>query len=108
LPWQASGACNTAGCWAYLERNQGALVHYAARLRDGEPISIASVEGSVNEIIAKLMNKKQKMRWNSAALKPFLDVRAAVLNDTLEGAFCRRYPDFHPTNGTETVVLMQQ
>ena len=41
---------------AYLERNQGALVHYAARRRRGEPISTAFVESSVNEIIAKRMN----------------------------------------------------
>jgi hypothetical protein len=49
---------------AYLERNQGVLVHYAARRRNGEPISTAFVESSVNEIVAKRMNKKQQMRWN--------------------------------------------
>ena len=47
---------------AYLERNQGALVHYAARRRSGEPISTAFVESAVNEIIAKRRNKKQQMR----------------------------------------------
>ena len=70
----------------YLERNQGALGHYAARHRNGEPISTAFVESSVNEIIAKRMNKKQQMRWNRATVQPFLDVRTAVLNDTLEDA----------------------
>ena len=44
---------------AYLERNQGALVHYAARRRNGEPISTAFMESAVNEIIAKRMNKRQ-------------------------------------------------
>jgi hypothetical protein len=34
------------------------------------------------------------MEW----LHPLLDVRAAVLNETLEGAFRRRYPDFRPVN----------
>jgi hypothetical protein len=48
----------------YLGRNQDTLVHYAARRRRGEPISTASVESAVNEIIAKRMNKKQQMRWN--------------------------------------------
>src|SRR5271166_1928723 len=43
----------------YLERNEGALVHYAARRRCGEPISTAFVESAVNEIVAKRMNKKQ-------------------------------------------------
>jgi hypothetical protein len=70
---------------AYLERNQGALVHYAARRRSGELISTAFVESAVNEIIAKRMNKKQQMRWNRATVQPFLDVRTAVLSDTLRG-----------------------
>jgi Transposase len=90
---------------AYLERNQAALVHYAARRRHGEPISTAFVESSVNEIIAKRMNKKQQMRWNRATVQPFLDVRTAVLNDTLEDAFRHRYPGFHPANGNDVVTL---
>jgi hypothetical protein len=91
---------------AYLERNQGALVHYAARRRNGEPISTAFVESAVNEIIAKRMNKKQQMRWNRATVQPFLDVRTAVLNDTLEDAFRRRYPGFRPPNIDEAVALV--
>jgi hypothetical protein len=90
---------------AYLERNQGALVHYAARRRNGEPISTAFVESSVNEIIAKRMNKKQQMRWNRATVQPFLDVRTAVLNDTLADAFRHRYPGFRPANDDEAVAL---
>ena len=90
---------------AYLERNQGALVHYAARRRNGEPISTAFVESAVNEIVAKRMNKKQQMRWNRATVQPFLDLRTAVLNDTLEGAFRRHYPGFRPADGDEVVSL---
>ncbi len=82
----------------YLERNQDALVPYAARRRRGEPISTAFVESAVNEIVAKRMAKKQQMRWNRATVQPFLDVRTAVLNDTLEGAFRQRYPGFRPAN----------
>ena len=89
---------------AYLERNQGALVHYAARRRRGEPISTAFVESSVNEIIAKRMNKKQQMRWNRATVQPFLDVRTAVLNDTLEDTFRHRYPGFRPANDDEATA----
>ncbi len=90
---------------AYLERNQGALVHYAARHRNGEPISTAFVESSVNEIIAKRMNKKQQMRWNRATAQPFLDVRTTVLNDTLADAFRHRYPGFRPANDDEAIAL---
>jgi hypothetical protein len=91
---------------AYLERNQGALVHYAVRRSNGEPISTAFVESSVNETIAKRMNKKQQMRWNRATVQPFLDLRTAVLNDTLEDAFRRRYPAFRPANGNDMVALV--
>ena len=82
----------------YLERNQDALVHYAARRRRGEPISTAFVESAVNEIVAKRMTKKQQMRWSRATVQPFLDVRTAVLNRTLEDAFRRRYPGFRPAS----------
>jgi hypothetical protein len=90
---------------AGLPRDQGALVHYAARRRRGEAISTAFVESSVNEIIAKRMNKKQQMRWNRTTVQPFLDVRTAVLNDTLEDAFRRRYPGFRPANNDDAVAL---
>jgi len=89
----------------YLERNQGALVHYAARRRHGEPISTAFVESSVAEIIAKRMNKKQQMRWNRTTVQAFLEVRTAALNDTLEDAFRRRYPGFRPANDDGAVAL---
>jgi len=82
----------------YLERNEHALVPYAARRRWGEPISTAFVESTVNEIVAKRMNKKQQMRWNRTTVQPFLDVRTAVLNDTLEDAFHYRHPGIRPAN----------
>ena len=63
------------------------------------------MESSVNEIIAKRMNKKQQMRWNRMTVQPFLDVRTAVLNDTIEDAFRRRYPGFRPANNDDAVAL---
>jgi hypothetical protein len=50
------------------------------------------------------MNKAQQMRWNRATVKPFLDVRTAVLNDTLEDAFRWRYPSFRPTQGQQVMA----
>ena len=88
----------------YLERNAGALVPYAARHRRGLPISTAFVECAVNEILAKRMNKAQQMRWNRATVQPFLDVRTAVLNDTLEDAFRQRYPGFRPAQGQQVMA----
>jgi hypothetical protein len=86
------------GLPAYLKRSQAALVPYAARRRRGEPISTAFVESAVNEIVAKRMTKKQQMRWNRATVQPFLNVRTAVLNGTLENAFRHHHPGFRPAN----------
>jgi hypothetical protein len=77
---------------------------YAARQRQGELISTAFVESAVNEIVAKRMNKKRQMRWNRTTVQPFLDVRTAVLNDTLEDAFRRRYCGFRPANNDEVTT----
>ncbi len=89
---------HTSELLGYLERNEDALVHYAARRRCDEPISTAFVESAVSEIVAKRLNKIQQMRWNRTTVKPFLDVRTAVLNDTLEEAFRHRYSGFRPAN----------
>jgi hypothetical protein len=82
----------------YLERNQAALVHYAARRRRGEAIATSFVESGVNEIMAWRMAKAQQMRWNKVTVQPVLAVRTAVLNDTLEHAFRHRYLGFRPAN----------
>ena len=88
---------------SYLEANQSALVNYGARRRRGEPISTAFVESAVNEIIAKRMVKKQQMRWNRWTVQPFLDVRVAVLDGTLERSFRQIYPNFRPANDVDLV-----
>ena len=85
----------------YLARNAAALVHYAARRRRGEPIATSFVESAVGEIISWRMAKAQQMRWSRATVQPFLDVRTAVLNDTLELAFRRRHHGFRPANDDE-------
>ena len=87
----------------YLERNEAALVHYVARRRRGEPISTAFGESAVNEIVAWRMNKAQQMRWSRTTVQPFLDVRTAVLNDTLEDAFRQRYPGFRPASDDQAL-----
>ena len=58
------------------------------------------MESAVNEIVAKRMNKKQQMRWNRTTVQPFLDLRTAVLNDTLGDAFAGAIPAFAPPTTT--------
>ena len=79
-------------------------MNYGARHRRGEPISTAFVESAINEIVARRMIKKQQMRWNRWTVQPFLDVRTAVLNDSLEASFRRLYPRFRPANDTTPIA----
>ncbi len=79
-------------------RNEAALVPYAARRRCGEATATSFVESAVDEIIAWRMTKKQQMRRNRATAQPVLDVRTAVLNNTLEDAFRSRHPGFRTAN----------
>jgi hypothetical protein len=84
---------------AYLDANADALPDYGARYRAGRPISTAFAESAVNQIIAKRMIKHQQMRWNRDTVQPFLTVRVAVLNDTLEHAFRTWHASFRPLEG---------
>jgi hypothetical protein len=95
---------HVADLLGYLERNEAALVHYAARRRRGEPIATSFVESAVDEIISWRMAKAQQMRWSKATVQSFLDVRTAVLNGTLEHAFRRRHPGFRPTNDDHKLI----
>jgi hypothetical protein len=94
----------TADLLSYFDHNEAALVHYAARRRRSEPIATSFVESAVDEIIAWRMVKRQQMRSSRATVQPFLDVRTAVLNDTLEGAFRRRHPGFRPANDDQALL----
>jgi hypothetical protein len=80
----------------YLDANADSLPNYGARYRAGAPISTAFAESAVNQIIAKRMIKRQQMRWNRDTVQPFLTVRVAVLNDTLEQAFRSWHTGFRP------------
>ena len=81
---------------SYLDANADSLPNYGACYRAGMPISTAFAESAVNAIIAKRMIKRQQMRWNRDTVQPFLTVRVAVLNDTLEQAFRSWHTGFRP------------
>ena len=97
---------HVSGLLGYLERNEAALVHYAARRQHGEPIVASFVESAVDAIISWRMVKAQQMRWSRATVPPFLDVHIAVLNDTLEHAFRRRHPGLRPANDDHRLTAM--
>ncbi len=64
------------------------------RHRCGEPISTATAEATVNQVISRRMVKKQQMRWSPRGGQVVLQVRTRVLNDDLTADFARWYPGF--------------
>ncbi len=81
----------------YITTNQSFLVNYGDRYRNGETISSAFVESTVNEVISKRFVKKQQMRWTKKGAQQLLQVRIQVLNNTLRETFCRWYPHLSET-----------
>ena len=76
----------------YIDRNSEQIPNYGERHRCGEPISTATAEATVNQVISRRMVKKQQMRWSPRGAHLLLQVRTRVLNNDLAGDFARWYP----------------
>jgi hypothetical protein len=76
----------------YITANENYIVNYGDRYRNGETISTAFVESTVNEVISKRFVKKQQMRWTKVGAHNLLQVRTQVLNDDFYQLFCKWYP----------------
>jgi hypothetical protein len=76
----------------YITANENYIVNYGDRYRNGETISTAFVESTVNEVISKRFVKKQQMRWTKAGAHNLLQVRTQVLNDDFYQLFRKWYP----------------
>ncbi len=76
----------------YIRTNQSSIPNYGDRYRNGEAISSAVAESSVNQMISKRFVKKQQMRWTRHGAHLLLQVRTRVLDDTLTATFQRWYP----------------
>ena len=63
---------------------------YAEAYRNGERISTAHVECTVNQLINWRMCKKQQMGWSRAGAQDLLHVKTAIINGRLD-----RYSGHH-------------
>ncbi|MBV9688904.1 MAG: ISKra4 family transposase [Ktedonobacteraceae bacterium] len=89
----------------YIRTNQSSIPNYGDRYRNGEPISSALAESSVNQMISKRFVKKQQMRWTKRGAHLLLQVRARVLDDTLTTTFQRWYPGLGAQDFSQESVL---
>ena len=71
------------GLETYVSGQAGLIIDYATARRDGEPISTATTEGTVQWLLHRRMGANQQMRWSPRGAHRMLQVRTAVANGTL-------------------------
>lgn len=76
----------------YIRNNRPYIPNYGDRYRNGEVISSAFVESTVNELISRRMSKKQQMRWTKEGAHLLLQTRVKTLNNDLRDQFVQWYP----------------
>jgi hypothetical protein len=69
---------------SYLYANRESTKRYAEAYRNGERISTAHVECTVNQLINWRMCKKQQMGWSRAGAQYLLHVKTAIINGRLD------------------------
>ena len=79
----------------YTRNNIEFIPNFGERYRQGETISTAFVESTINQVVSKRFVKKQQMQWTPRGAHLLLRARAKVLNDDLEDVFRGWYPQFH-------------
>jgi hypothetical protein len=78
----------------YIRNNQEFIPNFGERRRQGETISTAFVESTINQVVSRRFVKKQQMQWTLRGAHLLLQTRTKVLNNELEETFRRWYPQF--------------
>ena len=87
-------AAGVAEFQVYIRHNQGSIPNYGERYRQGETISTAFVESTINRVVSRRFVKRQQMHWTLRGAHLLLQTRTRALNNELEKAFRRWYPLF--------------
>ena len=78
----------------YIRNNRGSIPNYGERYRQGETISTAFVESTINQVVSRRFVKKQQMSWTLKGAHLLLQTRTKLLNNELDEVFRRWYPKF--------------
>ncbi len=78
----------------YIRNNQKFIPNFAERYRQGDTISTAFVESTINQVVSKRLVKKQQRQWTQKGAHLLLQTRTTVLDGDLEGVFRGWYPQF--------------
>ena len=85
----------------YICNNREFIPNFGERQRQGETISTAFVESTINQVVSRRFVKKQQMQWTLRGAHLLLQTRTKVLNEDLEDLFRRWYPKFRPQPQTQ-------
>jgi hypothetical protein len=78
----------------YIGNNCEFIPNFGERRRQGETISTAFVESTINQVVSGRFVKKQQMQWTPRGAHLLLQTQTKVLNNELEEVFRRWYPRF--------------
>jgi hypothetical protein len=78
----------------YIRNNSAFIPNFGERYRQGETISTAFVESTINQVVSRRFVKKQQMAWTLRGAHLLLQTRTNVLNNELDDVFRRWYPQF--------------
>ena len=78
----------------YIRNNRAFIPNFGERYRQGDTISTAFVESTINQVVSKRFVKKQQMQWTPEGAHFLLQTRTRVLNGDLDAAFRDWYPQF--------------
>ena len=80
----------------YISNNREFIPNFGERRRQGETISTAFVESTINQVVSRRFVKKQQMQWTLRGTHLLLQTRTKVLNEELDDVFRHWYPRFRP------------
>lgn len=92
----AKVANGVADFQSYIRNNSEFIPNFGDRWRQGERISTAFVESTINQVVSRRFVKKQQMQWTLRGAHLLLQTRTKVLNNELEETFRQWYPRFRP------------
>ena len=69
------------------------IPNFGERRRQGETISTAFVESTINQVVSRRFVKKQQMQWTLRGAHLLLQTRTRVLSEDLDDLFRRWYPN---------------
>src|SRR5208282_6610915 len=79
----------------------GQRVDALIKASNGETISTAFVEWTINQVVSRRFVKKQQMQWTLRGAHLLLQTRTRVLNEDLDDLFRRWYPKFRSQPQTQ-------